>query len=671
MKKCLTFSRIPIFFYVPLFYAFLVTSCTNRNESNAIITDDAIAYAYPMDEITLDGNLSEWPEYLGRYPIKNAELGDAPVGNEDFQGNFRIAYNADRNEVYVAMEISDESVVIDTTGNSFWNNQDGLELYINQESLQSGSPVTQYSEYGSDRSAYGAKTSWDNVEMKKSSTDKGKTVEWKISLDKKIEMGMSLGIDLVAIDKDGDNSFTWLSWGKGTQKVGNPDRLGNVLFVAPGTELRLVKGIVDISELESKAIPLSVRLSQVGNEKLWVQTAIDSLGNFSAPLPIGDYEIEITTKVLEIGYRFHRLAPSGPQNFSLRKDGYDPLPKLVAKMLPKPAMIPEKGLLHDFKEETKEQVDNIITEYQEYYNIPGVSLALIKDGKVAYHKTYGVKNTTTKEPVNDKTLFEAASITKPVFAFTVLRLADRGIIDLDKPLHEYLPFEQLEKYPEYKKITARHVLIHRTGLPNWGIEMIGTPGEKYGYSGEGFEYLKRVVVKITGKPIEQILDEELIKPNGLYHMEFSDSEELRKVVSSGHTGNQPTNWDLPQEAGMAFSMHTEAKAFANYALTILERKGLKPNTYKEFLKIHTESNPEYWNDPEKPEGPGLGIFIRKTDYGDTFYHGGNNGDFKCQFEVYDKLKMGYIVYTNSDTGSELTMDLWQIFVEGKLEDKDH
>jgi len=667
MKKRLGYSRISSIFYVSLLSSLLMTSCKNQNEHNIIITDDAIAYAYPMDEITLDGNLSEWPQDIGQYPIKNAELGDAPGSNEDFHGNFRIGYNAERNEVYVGMEISDESVVVQTSDNSFWDNQDGLELYLNQGGLKSGSSIIQYSEYGSDRNAYGAATSWDNVEMKKSSTDKGKTVEWKISLDKKIETGTSLGMDLVAIDKDDDDSFTWISWGKGTQKVANPDRLGNVLFVAPGTELGLVKGKVDISELEPKPVPLSVRLTQIGNEKLWIQTAVDSLGNFSAPLPIADYEIEITSKVLESGYRFHRLASSGPLTFSLRNDGHDSLPKLVAKMLPKPDLIPEKGLLHDFDEETKKQVDNIIAGYQEYYNIPGVSLALIKDGKVAYHKTYGVKNSQTKEPVDEKTLFEAASITKPVFAFTVLRLADRGVIDLDKPLHQYLPFEQLEKYPEYKKITGRHVLIHRTGLPNWGIEMMGVPGEKYGYSGEGFEYLKRVVVEITGKPIEQILDEELIAPNGLYHMEFSDSEELQKVVSNGHVGNQPTNWGIPQEAGMAFSMHTEAKAFAKYALTILERKGLKPSTYKEFLEIHTESNPEYWNIPENPEGPGLGIFIRKTDYGDTFYHGGNNGDFKCQFEVYDKLKMGYIVYTNSDTGSELTMDLWKIFVEGKKE----
>jgi len=670
MKKCLKFFSL-IFFYVPLFCALFITSCKNQNQYHPTVTDHTIAYAYPMNEITLDGDLSEWPDGMGLYSIKNAELGEAPKNSEDFQGNFRIGYNAEQNEIYVAMEIFDESVVVEKGEKSFWDNQDGLELYFNLGSPHSNSLITQYSEYGTDRNAYGASENWNNVQMKKRKSENGQTVEWKIGLDKKIQTGMSLGFDLVVIDKDSDNSFTWLSWGKGTQKVANPDRLGNVLFVEPGTEIGVVKGKVDTSELDSIATSLSVQLTQVGNKELWVQTSIDSVGGFSAPLPIGDYEIEIPTKIVEMEYRFFRLAGSKPQVFSLRNDGHNPLPPLVPKILPEPDLIPTKGLIHDFGPESKSKVDEIITAYQKHYNIPGVSLALIKDGKIAYHKTYGVKNSNTKESVDGKTLFEAASITKPVFAFTVLKLADQGIIDLDKPLHEYLPFEQIEKYSEYKKMTARHVLIHRSGLPNWGIEMISTPGEKYGYSGEGFEYLKRVVVKITGKPIEQILNEELIDPHGLYHMEFSDSEHLRKVVSDGHRGSQPTNWDLPQEAGMAYSMHTEAKAFATYALTILERKGLKPSTYNEFLTIHTESNKEFWNLPDMTEGAGLGIFIRKTDNGDTFYHGGNNGDLKCQFEVYDKLKMGYIIFTNSDTGSELTMDAWQIFVEGKKENSNH
>lgn len=667
MKTNLDSSRITDVLYVSLLCLILLTSCKKKEESQAINTDDTIAYVYPIDEVTLDGDLADWPEDLLRYPIKNAELGDKPNGKADFECNFRMGYNATENSIYIGMEIMDQSVIMDTTDNSNWNTQDGLELYLNQENLWSGSPVTQYSEYGENRQAFGEKDNWDNIEMKKRATETGSTVEWKISLNQKIETGMSMGLDLVVIDKDADDSFTWISWGPGTQKVDNPDRCGNILFVAPETEFGQLKGKADLSGLKPKPFPFTIRVSQVSNEKMWVRTNIDSLGNFSATLPVGEYEIDFPSKLLPVDYRFQRISPIDPIAFSLKVSGDDMLPAIAPKSMPKPYEIPEVGLLHDFGKEQEKQMDQYVESYRKFYNIPGVSLALIKDGKVVYHKTYGVKNTKTKELVNENTLFEAASITKPVFAYVVLRLADRGIINLDKPLYEYMPFDGLSEYPEYKMMTGRHVLIHRSGLPNWGAEMINTPGEKYGYSGEGFEYLKRVVVKITGKEIEQVLDEELINPYGLYNMEFSDNETLREVVSSGHMGNQPTDWGIPQEAGMAFSMHTEAKAFSKYALTVLERKGLKSNTYKDFLTIHTESDKEYWNDPNKTEGAGLGIFIRETDYGNTFYHGGNNGDFKCFFEVYDDLKMGYVVYTNSNTGSELTMDLWQLLVEGKKE----
>lgn len=172
-------------------------------------------------------------------------------------------------------------------------------------------------------------------------------------------------------------------------------------------------------------------------------------------------------------------------------------------------------------------MDRFIESYQKYFGIPGVSLALIRDGKLVYQKTYGVRNTMTADKVDNNTLFEAASITKPVFSFAVQRLAERGVFDLDKPLWLYLPYPDIEKDERYKLITAKHVLTHRTGFPNWRWEnqdrklnIKFTPGTGYGYSGEGFEYLKMVIEKITGKKVEQVLQEEVIEPMGLYHTFF-------------------------------------------------------------------------------------------------------------------------------------------------------
>ena len=100
-------------------------------------------------------------------------------------------------------------------------------------------------------------------------------------------------------------------------------------------------------------------------------------------------------------------------------------------------------------------------------NIPGLSIAVINDGKVVYHQTFGFANLEKKLPVTKKTIFEGASLSKSVFAFFTMKYVEEGRLDLDKPLYEYLPNADIAYDERYKKITARMVLSHRSGLPNW------------------------------------------------------------------------------------------------------------------------------------------------------------------------------------------------------------
>jgi CubicO group peptidase (beta-lactamase class C family) len=247
------------------------------------------------------------------------------------------------------------------------------------------------------------------------------------------------------------------------------------------------------------------------------------------------------------------------------------------------------------------------------------------------------------------------------------------VIDLDKPLYQYLPYPDIEYDERYKLITARHVLTHRTGFPNWRymnpdnkLDLKFTPGTDYGYSGEGFEYLKMVVQKVTGKKVEQILKEEVLDPVGLYHTFFSRNDSLKRMAANGHYDGLPTYDDLPENAGMAYSMHTEAKAFTKFMLYLLEQKGLSSRMYDTILSKHSQ----YKYDPgdKKPSVPtymGMSLEIRETPYGKTFGHGGNNGDFKCYFEVYKDLRMGYVIFTNSDTSDPLLAAMRKVMVEGK------
>jgi len=115
----------------------------------------------------------------------------------------------------------------------------------------------------------------------------------------------------------------------------------------------------------------------------------------------------------------------------------------------------------------KETFDHFLTDKMKEYEIPGLSIAVINDGKVVYHQTKGFANISEQIPVTAKTIFEGASISKSVFSFFVMTFVEEGILDLDKPLYTYMEYPDIAHDDRYKKITARMALSHRSGFPNW------------------------------------------------------------------------------------------------------------------------------------------------------------------------------------------------------------
>jgi CubicO group peptidase (beta-lactamase class C family) len=122
--------------------------------------------------------------------------------------------------------------------------------------------------------------------------------------------------------------------------------------------------------------------------------------------------------------------------------------------------------------------------------VPGLAIALVADTRLVWNGTFGWANSATGAPVTQETVFEAASLSKPVFAYAVLQLVDAGVLELDVPLVRYLPGGyDVGEDPRVAQITARHVLSHRTGFPNWRapgtpLTINFAPGERFSYSGE-------------------------------------------------------------------------------------------------------------------------------------------------------------------------------------------
>lgn len=151
-------------------------------------------------------------------------------------------------------------------------------------------------------------------------------------------------------------------------------------------------------------------------------------------------------------------------------------------------------------------------------DIPGLSVAMVQQGRVVWTGAFGTRNDPGRTPVDQETIFEAASLSKPVFAYLVLRLADRRAFDLDRPLAQLVEYPRLAHDPRAGRITARMVLAHATGLPNWGGDTLTLgfdPGTAYGYSGEGFVYLQRAVERVTGRSLEQLARQEVFEPLGM------------------------------------------------------------------------------------------------------------------------------------------------------------
>ncbi|WP_289644215.1 serine hydrolase domain-containing protein [Maribacter aestuarii] len=119
------------------------------------------------------------------------------------------------------------------------------------------------------------------------------------------------------------------------------------------------------------------------------------------------------------------------------------------------------------KKISSDSLDIFLEGQMKVLDVPGVSVAIINDGRVVYHTVKGYADSETKKKVNEKTIFEGASLSKPLFAYFVMGFVEEGKLDLDRPLYEYLPYDDIANDERYKKITARMVLSHTTGLPNW------------------------------------------------------------------------------------------------------------------------------------------------------------------------------------------------------------
>lgn len=313
-----------------------------------------------------------------------------------------------------------------------------------------------------------------------------------------------------------------------------------------------------------------------------------------------------------------------------------------------------------------ENLNSFLTSKMDSLNIPGLSFALINDGKVVHHKTYGFADIEDEKPVTERTIFEGASLSKSVFAFFVMTYIEEGKLDLDIPLYEYLPYPDIAGDERYKKITARMVLSHRSGLPNWrSDEMDGQlkiyfePGTDYKYSGEGYQYLSMVlreIEKTDWEGLKAVFQQKIAGVLGLEHTVFlqTPSTKDHKATPYDENGRRLMPPMDNREFGAAYSIHSEALDFSRWMIAVMNRELLTEKSYNELFKRHS-SVPN-----DKPEiYYTLGFMTPDLPELDTniYMHYGNNEGFTCMYLLDIEKDWGFVVFTNSEYGQDLGNEL--------------
>jgi CubicO group peptidase (beta-lactamase class C family) len=316
-------------------------------------------------------------------------------------------------------------------------------------------------------------------------------------------------------------------------------------------------------------------------------------------------------------------------------------------------------------EATAKQLEKDAPDLMKKFGVPGLEIAVIRHGETTWLHAFGVKDAKTGQSVTNDTIFEAASLSKPVFAYGVFRLVEQGRLGLDVPLTTYLPKPYTTGDDRLAKITARIVLSHRTGFPNWrdgdALPIYFTPGEKFSYSGEGYVYLQRVVEQITGKSLNDYMTESVFKPLGMTSSSYVWRHEFDALTATGHDAKgKPVDKWKPTEAGVASTLNTTARDYALFVEAVLDGKGLKAVTVREMETTQVALDPEcricVKHEPKQLSKNlfwGLGWGIERNGGRDEIWHWGDNGAFKAFVMAEPKTKSGVVMFANSENGLEL------------------
>jgi CubicO group peptidase (beta-lactamase class C family) len=344
----------------------------------------------------------------------------------------------------------------------------------------------------------------------------------------------------------------------------------------------------------------------------------------------------------------------------------------------------ENGLIQPFQIKGEKNEKWNIAERMKHYKVPGVSVAVINNGKVEWAKGYGEREAGTNQPVTAETLFQAASISKPVASTVALRMVQDRKLSLDEDVNNKLVSWKMpeNEFTKEKKVTLRALLSHSagtsvSGFPGYAATVTTLPtisqildgvapantkpvrveapiGKEWSYSGGGITIMQQLVSDVSGKPFETIAKELVLRKIGMENSTFEQPlpKSLHAKAAAAHNDKGEMiagRWHAYPEMAAA-GLWTTPTDLARFAVELQQAykgatgKVLAPETVRQMFTAQIG-------------GSGLGIGLNGKGEAARFSHGGSNEGYRCTFVAYKETGQGAVIMTNSDNGDPLVNEV--------------
>jgi CubicO group peptidase (beta-lactamase class C family) len=334
------------------------------------------------------------------------------------------------------------------------------------------------------------------------------------------------------------------------------------------------------------------------------------------------------------------------------------------------------------KKNARAEIDAHAAEWLKENDVPSVAVAYIENRRVAWTAVYGEQSPGV--PATAKTLYNMASLTKPVTAETVLRLASAGKLSLNESMSPFWLDPDIKDDPRSKLLTPRLCLSHQTGFPNWRrmtggvLKIQWDPGTQTGYSGEGFNYVGRFTEKKLGEPFDVLAQEMVFDPIGMKETSYTAKDWYvgRLAVPHGPKRDKPVD-DVAQAWNGADLLRTTIQDYAKFVVSVMHDEGLtreiaaerstmtrdrtKPEDLKKICSTVGDPGPCLVT-----AGFGLGWEVETVNGEEILDHDGSDWGVKTFVMFVPARGIGVVVFTNGENGAAVIQKVVEVLYPNRL-----